>query len=73
MAMINDLLYRIFDRFIRGYEKFKVRKMKRSFQSCGERVYISPDCIIWSEDCLEVGNDVCIHAFTYILDRKSVV
>ena len=66
VPMINDLLYRVFDRFLRGYENFKVRRMKRSFKSCGERVYISPKCFIWSEDCLEVGNDVCIHAFTYI-------
>jgi len=64
--MINDLLYRVFDRFLRNHEDFKVRRMKRSFKSCGERVYISPKCFIWSEDCLEVGNDVCIHAFTYI-------
>lgn len=64
--MINDLFYRIFDRFLQGYEDFKVRRTKRSFKSCGERVYISPKCSIWSEDCLEVGDDVCIHAFTYI-------
>lgn len=40
--------------------------MKRLFKSWGERAYISPKCLIWSEDCLEVGNNVCIHAFTYI-------
>ena len=65
-VMSDDLFYRVFDRFLRGYEDFKVKRMKRSFKSCGERVYISPECSIWSEDCLEVGNDVCIHAFTYI-------
>ena len=69
--MINDLFYRVFDRFFLGYENFKVRRMKSSLKSCGERVYISPKCIIWSEDCLEVGNDVCIHAFTYIFAGKD--
>ncbi len=67
-----DLLYRVYDRFQRAYEDFKVRRLKRCFAACGERVTLSALCDIWNPELLRVGSDVHLHAFTHIFAGGGV-
>jgi maltose O-acetyltransferase len=67
-----DLIYRIFDRFQRDYEDFRVRRLKQRLASCGERVALSPLCDIWNPELLRVGSDVHLHAFTHIFAGGGV-
>jgi acetyltransferase-like isoleucine patch superfamily enzyme len=67
-----SLLYRIYDRFQRGYDDFRVRRVKSLFAACGERVALSPLCDIWNPEHLRVGNDVHLHAFTHIFAGGGV-
>jgi acetyltransferase-like isoleucine patch superfamily enzyme len=70
--MIADIFYRAFDRFMREYDDFRIRRIKRSLKSCGERVYISSKCIIWGESGLELGDDIGINSFTHIFATGGV-
>ena len=70
--MIADIFYRAFDRFMREYDDFRIRRIKRSLKSCGERVYISSKCIIWGESGLELGDDIDINSFTHIFATGGV-
>jgi acetyltransferase-like isoleucine patch superfamily enzyme len=63
----------IFNRFMLGYNDYCVRRIKSRFKSCGKNVFISPKCIIWSEDCLEIGDNACIHSFTHIFAGGGIV
>jgi acetyltransferase-like isoleucine patch superfamily enzyme len=67
-----DLFFRIAGFVIRKYEDFEVRRRKERFQQCGERVFLSPRCVIWSEPRLSVGDDVAIHSFTHIFAGGGV-
>jgi acetyltransferase-like isoleucine patch superfamily enzyme len=67
-----DLIYRAFDRFHRGYEDFRVARLKRLMAACGERVALSPLCDIWNPELLRVGSDVHLHAFTHIFAGGGV-
>ncbi len=59
-------LFKVFDRLVSHYEKYKINDLKKRLSSCGKNVYISSKVFIWSENKLEIGDGVCIHAFTHI-------
>ena len=67
-----DLLYRVFDRFQRSYDDFRIRRVKSRLAACGERVWISPLCDIWNPELLRVGSDVHLHGFTHIFAGGGV-
>lgn len=67
-----NLLYRVFDRFHRGYEDFCVRRTKSRLAACGEHVVLSPLCDIWNPELLRLGSDVHLHAFTHIFAGGGV-
>ena len=68
----SDFVFRAFDRFRRAYDDFRVERTRRALGACGERVFLSPLCSIWSEHLLRIGNDVHLHAFTYIFAGGGV-
>ncbi len=70
--MVIDIFYRAFDRLMRDYDDFRVRRIKRSLKSCGTRVYISPKCLILGESELELGDDIGINSFTHIFAAGGV-
>jgi len=70
--MVIDIFFRAFDRLMREYDDFRIRRIKRSLKSCGERVYISSKCIIWGESELQLGDDIGINSFTHIFATGGV-
>jgi acetyltransferase-like isoleucine patch superfamily enzyme len=60
------LIYRIAGRFAKAYDAYRIHQLKARMKHCGRRVEISPDCIIWSESEMSVGNNVAINSFTHI-------
>lgn len=71
-GFVRDGLYRVFDRWWRGYEDFLERRRKRELAACGERVHLSPRCSLWSLDRLSLGDDVEINPFTHIFAGGGV-
>ena len=67
-----DLLFRIFDRFWRDYEDFRVRRTLRDMAACGHNVRLSPNVRILSVERLSLGNDVDINDFTHIFAGGGV-
>jgi acetyltransferase-like isoleucine patch superfamily enzyme len=61
-----SLLFNALNRLVIEYQKIKIYKLKSRLQFCGKNVYISSQSVIWSESCLSIEDDVCIHAFTHI-------
>ena len=72
MNVFGRLVFRAFDAFARRYEDFRVERLRSRLGACGARVYLSPHCIVWCEEKLRVGNDVCIHSFTHIFAGGGV-
>ena len=70
--VVSDLVFRAVDRFRRAYDDFRVERTRRALGACGERVFLSPLCSIWSEHLLRVGDDVHLHAFTHIFAGGGV-
>lgn len=70
--IIANLVFRAADRFRRACDDFRVERTKRSLGACGERVFLSPLCSLWSEHLLRLGDDVHIHAFTHIFAGGGV-
>jgi acetyltransferase-like isoleucine patch superfamily enzyme len=60
------MLLRIIGFLRRKISSYRTNQILKRLKRCGSDVYISPHCLIWSESCLEIGDNVCIHAFTHI-------
>ncbi len=71
-GIMPDIFYKAFSKFLHEYYKYKVKRIKDSLKYCGERVYLSPDCIIVSPSYLQLENDVCINSFTHIFAHGKV-
>ncbi len=69
---MKHLLLRVLDRVGRELDEFRVERTRRNLAGCGERVFISPRCVIWPEERLRVGDDVTIHSFTHIFAGGGV-
>lgn len=61
-----DLLFIILNSLVHRFASFQTKQIKKRLRYCGNNVYISSKAFIWSENYLEIGDDVCIHAFTHI-------
>jgi maltose O-acetyltransferase len=61
-----SILFKILNRLVNQYEQLKIKDTKNSLGSCGANVYISSKAFIWSKNKLQIGDSVCIHAFSHI-------
>lgn len=66
------LLFNILNRLLYDYENQKIVNLKKRLKYCGENVYISTKCTIWSESCLELGSNTYIHTYTHIFANGGV-
>ncbi|MDS3859250.1 DapH/DapD/GlmU-related protein [Thermosynechococcaceae cyanobacterium BACA0444] len=67
-----NFIFRVFDRFMRDYEKFKIKRMKSCFKSCGNNVEINNVAITpWPK--VEVGDNVIINSYTNIFAGGGVI
>jgi acetyltransferase-like isoleucine patch superfamily enzyme len=60
------ILLKVFNRLRKCYEQLKFNCLKGQLGYCGKNVYISSKSLICSPNELEIGDNVCIHAFTHI-------
>jgi acetyltransferase-like isoleucine patch superfamily enzyme len=69
---MKSLFYRVFDKVIRSHETYKMELLKRSLRSCGPRVFLGHEVIIWSTDDVVLEEDVTINSFTHIFGVGGV-
>lgn len=69
---MNGLLYRVIDKLFRSYYSTRCFRLRNSLAHCGERVYLSHDCIIWGTSGVSIGDDVVINSFTHIFGGGGV-
>jgi maltose O-acetyltransferase len=70
--MLRQLIFRGIDKLIRWHQKYRNLILMKSLHSCGARVSISPDAIIWGTHGVMLEDDVSINAFTHIFGGGGV-
>jgi len=61
-----NFFFRVLNFLQSKFTAYQTRQILKRLKYCGSNVYISPHCLIWSESCLEIGDNVYIHSFTHI-------
>lgn len=70
--MLSELIFRCADKFIELHQKYRYAKLVKSLRSCGARVSISPNAIIWGTAGVTIEDDVGINSFTHIFGGGGV-
>lgn len=72
IGRITAFGFRIMNWLNRHYERYRVEKLISELGHCGQRVYLSPHCIIWNPAQMTLGDDVHIHGLTHIFAGGGV-
>lgn len=69
---LSHLLFRIARRLFVWYQDAAIAALKRRLKSCGDDVRIGRHVVIWSENCVALGDNVEINGLTHIFGAGGV-
>ncbi|KAA6465392.1 sugar O-acetyltransferase [Acidobacteria bacterium AB60] len=69
---MKSLISRILDKVLSWHESYKKENLKSSLGSCGARVWLGHEVIIWSTDNVILEDDVAINSFTHVFGAGGV-
>src|SRR5258708_19887193 len=70
--MLGRLAFRVVDKLIQWHEGCRVDNLKKSLRSCGARVWLGHEVIIWGTEGVKLEDDVSINSFTHIFGTGGV-
>jgi acetyltransferase-like isoleucine patch superfamily enzyme len=69
---MRKLIFKCIEKFMRWHQDYRDILLRHSLDSCGERVMISPQAIIWGTRGVTLEDDVVINSFTHVFGGGGV-
>jgi acetyltransferase-like isoleucine patch superfamily enzyme len=71
--MLRLAAYKVMERIIWWHRRYRHQLVLKSLKSCGSRVWIDHDAIIWGASGVILGDDVTINSLTHIFGSGGVL
>jgi acetyltransferase-like isoleucine patch superfamily enzyme len=69
---MRKLIFKCIEKFMRWHHDYRDILLRQSLDSCGARVMISPQAIIWGTSGVTLEDDVVINSFTHVFGGGGV-